>query len=96
MKILGPRGMITVVGDVRTAYTYEKDTLDMAAALELSIRMDQVLVASTGIDPEELEIPTKKPSKDAIMPKPKDIMKVSLGLEATSETVTIGTNLDPK
>ncbi|CAN6203400.1 unnamed protein product [Urochloa humidicola] len=88
--------VITVEGDLRVAYACEKETLDAAAALELSTRMGEVLTAAKTMDPEELEIPTKKPSKEAIKPKPTDVKKVSLDLLDASKTVTIGSNLDPK
>ncbi|CAN6209684.1 unnamed protein product [Urochloa humidicola] len=96
MKMPGPRGVITVEDDLRVAYACEKETLDAAAALELSTRMGEVLTAAKTMDPEELEIPTKKPCKEAIKPKPTEVKKVSLDLPDASKTVTIGSNLDPK
>ncbi|CAN6203289.1 unnamed protein product [Urochloa humidicola] len=67
MKMSGPRGVITVPGDVQVAYTCEKEILNTATALELSSRMEEVLTASKQVDTEDLEILTKKPSKDAIV-----------------------------
>ncbi|CAN6207251.1 unnamed protein product [Urochloa humidicola] len=98
LKMKMPRscGVITVPGDVRVAYTCEREILNTAAALALSSRMDEVLTAFKQVDPEDLEIPTKKPSKDAIKPKPVEVKKVSLGLDDAGKTVTIGANLDPK
>ena len=46
MKMSGPRGVISVRGDMRVAYDCEREILDMAANLELSAHMDQILTAS--------------------------------------------------
>ncbi|CAO2148898.1 unnamed protein product [Urochloa humidicola] len=81
---------------VRTAYACEKETLDAATAAQLSSRMEQVLAASNEVDPADLEIPTKKPSKDAIKARPKETKKVSLELDDPAKTVTIVSELDPK
>ncbi|CAO2141576.1 unnamed protein product [Urochloa humidicola] len=96
MKMTGPKGVITVAGNVRTAYACEKGTLEAATAAQLSSRMEQALAASKKVDPADQEIPTKKPSKDAIKAKPKETKKVSLELADSAKTVTIGSELDPK
>ncbi|CAN6343204.1 unnamed protein product [Urochloa humidicola] len=96
MKMLSPNGVITVTGNVRTAETGERETLDEATALQLSSRMEQVLAASKEVDLDELVIVTKNPSKDAIKAKPKETKKVSLELEDPTKIVTIGSKLDPK
>ncbi|CAO2203587.1 unnamed protein product [Urochloa humidicola] len=96
LKMPGPRNVITVSGDVRVSYACEKEILNTATALELSTRKEEVLMASKHVDPEDLEIPTKKSSKDAIKAKSSEVKKVSLGLDNAAKTVTIGADLDPK
>ncbi|CAN6373603.1 unnamed protein product [Urochloa humidicola] len=96
MKMPSPKGVVTVAGDVRTAYACEKETLEADSAAQLSSRMEQVLAASKDVDSADLEIPMKKPSKDAIKAKPKETKKVSLELDDLAKTVTIGSELDPK
>ncbi|XP_012703642.1 uncharacterized protein LOC105914952 [Setaria italica] len=58
MKMPTPTGVITVLGNVRTAYDYEKENLhQITATLELSAHMEEVLTASKKKALEKLEIP---------------------------------------
>jgi len=97
VKMPGPKGVITVLGDIRVAYTCEQETLNAAAALDMSKRMEQVLAASQEVDKDSLEIPAKKPAREAIAPsKETELKRISLDLDDPKKTAIIGAELDPK
>jgi hypothetical protein len=53
------------------------------------------MVATSELDPTDLEIPTRKPAMEAIQWE-EATKKVSLGLKDPSKMATIGANMDPK
>lgn len=96
MKMLSPNGVIMVLGNVRIVYDCKRENLQIAATLELSVRIEEVLAAFKKVASEELEISTKKRTMEVIKAKPLAMKKVSLSLEDPSKMGTIGTNMDPK
>ncbi|XP_012700768.1 uncharacterized protein LOC105914243 [Setaria italica] len=70
MKMPTPNRVITILGNVQIAYDCERENLQIATTLDLSVRMEEVLTTSKKVAPEELEISTKKPVMEAIKAKP--------------------------
>jgi hypothetical protein len=54
------------------------------------------MAATSKLAPTDLEIPTKRPTIEAIQRDKEATKKVSLGLEDPSKTATIGANMNPK
>nr|XP_034586609.1 uncharacterized protein LOC117849131 [Setaria viridis] len=70
MKMPTPNRVITVLGNVHTAYDCERENLQIATTLQLLAHMEEVLIASKKVASEKLEIPTKKPATEVIKAKP--------------------------
>jgi hypothetical protein len=57
LKMPTDQGVLTLRGNVYTAYTYEEESFKVAEATDLSIRMEQTLVDASKIPAGQLEIP---------------------------------------
>jgi hypothetical protein len=57
LKIPTEHGVLTLRGNVYTAYTCEEESFKLAKATDLSIRMEQTLVDATKTPADHLEIP---------------------------------------
>jgi hypothetical protein len=57
LKMPTEHGILTLRGNVYTAYTYEEEGFKVAEAIDLSICMEQTLVAATKTPADHLEIP---------------------------------------
>jgi hypothetical protein len=86
--------ILTLRGNVYTAYTYEEEGFKVAEATDLSIRMEQTLVAATKTPADHLEIPKQQAPRKSI--KSKDHKEIQLVDNDSSKTALIGANLDPK
>jgi hypothetical protein len=56
LKMPSEQGVLTLRGNVYTAYTYEEESFKVAEAIDLSIRMEQTLVDDSKIPAGQLEI----------------------------------------
>jgi hypothetical protein len=57
LKMPTEHGVLTLRGNVYTAYTCEEEGFKVAEATDLSIHMEQTLVAATKTPADHLEIP---------------------------------------
>jgi hypothetical protein len=87
-------GVLTLRGNVYTAYTYEEEGFKVAEATDLLIRMEQTLVAATKTFADHLEIPELQGPRKSI--KSKDHKEIQLVDDDSSKTALIRANLDPK
>jgi hypothetical protein len=68
LKILGPRGVISIRGDVKRAYDYDKESYEMADRLTASVEIRE-LKESLDQSPSDLVVPDSKTSKMSIQPE---------------------------
>jgi hypothetical protein len=87
-------GVLTLKGNVYTAYTCEEEGFKVAEATNLSIRMEQTLVAATNTPIDHLEILELQAPHKSI--KSKDHKEIQLVDDDSSKTALIEANLDPK
>jgi hypothetical protein len=94
LKMPTEQGVLTLRGNVYTAYTYEEESFKVAEAIDLSIHMEQTLVDASKILTGQLEIPESQvPQKHIKSNEHKEIQLVD---DDPSKTALIGVNLDPK
>ena len=92
MKMPGPNGVIILRSDVRQAFTYDKESCDMAQSHERLRGQQEIrLAASTS---EEGEILVKKIAKSG--EGDAKTKKISLDPSDPSKIAVIGAELDPK
>jgi hypothetical protein len=94
LKMPTEHGVLTLRGNVYTAYTCEEEGLKVAKATDLSIRMEQTLVTATETLADHLEILELQAPRKSI--KSKDHKEIQLVDGDSSKTALIGANLDPK
>jgi hypothetical protein len=93
LKMSTEHGVLTLRGNVYTAYTYEEG-FKVAEATDLSIHMEQTLVTTIKTPTDHLEIPELQALCKSI--KSKDHKEIQLVGDDSSKTTFIGANLDPK
>jgi hypothetical protein len=69
LKMPTKHGILTLRGNVYTAYTYEEEGFKVAEATDLLIRMEQTLVAATKTLTDHLEIPELQAPRKSIKSK---------------------------
>jgi hypothetical protein len=69
LKMPTEHGVLTLRGNVYTAYTYEEESFKVAEATDLSIRMEQTLVDATKTPADHLEIPKLQAPRKSIKSK---------------------------
>jgi hypothetical protein len=94
LKMPTEHGILTLRGNVYTAYTCEEKSFKVAEATDISIRMEQTLVDATKTPADHLEIPELQAPCKSI--KSKDHKEIQLVDGDSSKTALIGANLDPK
>jgi hypothetical protein len=94
LKMPTKHGVLTLRGNVYTAYTCEEIGFKVAKATDLSICMEQTLVTATKTPANHLEIPELQAPCKSI--KSKDHKEIQLVDDDSSKTTLIGANLDPK
>jgi len=88
------KGVLTVRGNVYTAYTCKEESFKITEAIDLSIRMGETVTQATQISPDQLKLPEQEiPRKSTKSKKHKEIQLVDGSLE---KTALIGANLDAK
>jgi hypothetical protein len=95
LKMPGPRGIISIRGDVKRAFDYDRESCKTANRLTVSAKLQelkQALVESPQ-DPVMLEAKT---SMTTIQPKDTLSKTVLLSMKEPSKVAHVGNNLDPK
>ena len=94
LKMPTEQGVLTIKGNVYTAYTCEAESCEAAETAELSKRLDEIKIDAAATPPENLEIPPKeRPRK---MNKSNYHKTIQLCDDDPSKTALIGAHLDPK
>jgi hypothetical protein len=94
LKMPTEQGVLTLRGNVYTAYTCEEESFKVVEATDLSICMEQTLVDASKIPTGQLEIPERQAPRKHI--KSNEHKEIQLVNDAPSKTTLIGANLDPK
>jgi muramoyltetrapeptide carboxypeptidase LdcA involved in peptidoglycan recycling len=94
LKMPTEQGVLTLKGNVYTAYTCEEESFKVAEATDLSIHMEQTLVDTSKIPTGQLEILEHQAPRKHI--KSNEHKEIQLVNDDPSKTTLIGANLDPK
>jgi len=88
------KGVLTVRGNVHTAYTCEEESFKITEAIDLSIRMAETVTQATQVSPDQLKLPKQEtPIKST---RSKEHKEVQLVDDSPEKTALIGANLDAK
>ena len=94
LKMPTEKGVLTVRGNVYTAYTCEEESFKITEAIDLSIHMAETRAQATQIPPDQLQTPMQEASRKSS--KSKEHKEVQLVDGSPDKTALIGANLDPK
>jgi hypothetical protein len=88
------KGVLTVIGNVYTAYTWEEENFKITEAIDLSIRMAEMVTQAAQISPDQLKLPEQETPRTSA--KSKEHKEVQL-VDGSPEKMTfIRANLDAK
>ena len=105
LKMPTEKGVLTVRGNVYTAYTCEEESFKITKAIDLSIRMAETIAQATKVPPDRLQLPPSKKNDQLQLPeqetprkssKSKDHKEVQLFDGSPEKTALMGANLDAK
>jgi hypothetical protein len=92
LKMLGPHGVLSLRGDLKRAFDCDIQAIQIAAKVQATDGREEIATIATQMNPEELEIPAKKPCILA-PPKEADVKKIDLGTGDPKKTATISAHL---
>jgi hypothetical protein len=95
LKMPGPRGVISIKGDVKQAFDCDKDSCEMADRLTASAELRD-LKQALAESPSDLVMPEAKISKMSIQPEDSLSKTIPLSTEEPSKVAHVGNNSDPK
>jgi hypothetical protein len=95
LKLLGPRGVIFIRGDVKRAFDCDRESFETADRLTAFADLQELkqVLAESPPDPVMLEAKT---SKMSIQPEDTLSKMIPLSTEESSKVAHICNNLDPK
>jgi hypothetical protein len=94
LKLPTEQGVLTLRGNVYTAYTCEEESFKVVEATDLSVRMEQTLVDASKTPAGQLEIPEHQAPRKHI--KSNEHKEIQLVDDDPSKMALIGANLNPK
>ena len=93
----GPKGELSLRGDLRRSYECDIEAVQIAATSQAPSPMQQVFTASKKLNPTEFEIPENKTTVNKVKPtSEQDFKAIDLHTGDPSKTTLIGTGLDSK
>jgi hypothetical protein len=92
LKMPGPHDVISIRGDFKWAYDYNKESYEMTNRLMGLQELKKALAES----PPDPVIPEAKTSKTSIQPEDSLSKTISLSMEEPSKVAHIGNSFDPK
>jgi hypothetical protein len=95
MKIPGPNGILSILGDIMVSYNCESATVELSKDSTVKAAAKVIVTQAAKIDQTTLEVLEQKRTSTTLDPSPA-IKKVCLCLPDASKEVVIGANLDPK
>jgi hypothetical protein len=95
LKMPGPCGVISIRGDVKQAFGYDRESCETTDRLMPSIELEELkqALAESPLDSVKLEAKT---SKTSIQLEDTLSKMIPLSMEEPSKVADIGNNLDPK
>jgi len=88
------KGVLTIRGNVYTAYTSKEESFKITELINLSIRMAETVAQAKQVPPDQLQLPEQEtPRKSS---KSKEHKKVQLVDDSPDKMALIGANLDHK
>jgi hypothetical protein len=97
LKMSGPRGVISIRGDVKRTYDCDKDSCEMADRLAASVELQELKEALVESPPPlEPVMLDYKTSKKSIQSEDTLSKQIPLSTEEPSKVAHIGNTLDPK
>ena len=90
-----PHGVLSLKGDFKRAFDCDIQAVKIAAKAQEADRKQEVANAAVAINPEELQIPSKKPSLLA-PPKEVDVKHIDLGTSDPTKIAIISAHLSAK
>jgi len=94
LKMPTEQGVLSLHANLDVAYNCEKESFALAEATDISIHMQDCIVTSQVIPPEDLEIPILEATRAST--KSREFKEVVLIPGNQSKTARIGANLDPE
>ena len=88
------KDVLTVMGNVYTAYTCEEESFKITQAIDLSISMVETATQAAQVPPDQLRLPKQETTRKNS--KSKKYKEVQLVDGSPEKTALIGANLDPK
>jgi len=77
LKMPTEKGVLTVRGNVYTAYTCEEESFKITEAIDLSIRMAETVAQATQVPPDQLQLPEQEtPRKNSKSKEHKEVQLV--------------------
>jgi hypothetical protein len=95
LKMLGPRGVISIRGDVKRAFDYEKEGCETADKLTASVEHQELKQALAESPPNPV-MPEAKTTKMSIQPDITLRKMIQLSTEQPSKAAHVGNSLDAK
>jgi hypothetical protein len=95
LKMPGPNGVLSLRGDLKRAFECDVQAVQIAAKAQVASGREDIATVAAKINPEELEIPAKKPSIPA-PPKEADVKQIDLSTSDPSKMATISAHLSAK
>ena len=94
LKMPTEKGVLTIRGNIYTAYTCEEESFKVTEAIDLSIQMVKAVSQAAQAPSDQLEVPEQQTSRKNV--KSREHKEVRLVDNDPEKTALIGANLDPK
>jgi hypothetical protein len=95
LKMLGPCGAISIMGDVKQPFNYNRESCETTDKLMVSAELQELKQALAESPPDPV-MPEAKTSKTSIQPEDTLSEMIPLSMEEPSKVAHVGNNLDPK
>jgi hypothetical protein len=95
LKMPGPHGILSLWGDLKHAFDCDIQAIQIVAKAQTANGREEIATIATRMNPEELEILTKKPCIFT-PPKEANVKKIDLGTSDPEKTTTISAHLSAK
>jgi len=94
LKMPTEKGVLTIKGNIYTAYTCEEESFKITEAIDPSIRMAETVTQATQVSPDQLKLPEQETPRKST--KSKEYKEVQLVDGSPEKTTLIGANLEAK
>jgi hypothetical protein len=95
LKMLGPHRILSLWGNLKRAFDRDIQAIQITAKAQEADGREEITTVAAQMNPEELEIPAKKPCILAPQ-KEADVKKIDLGTGDSKKTATISAHLSAK